>query len=95
MDKVNKKQLKKIKKFIKKQWKIEVDIKLSDTLINLSERIAIKMENCSLQDAYKKWIISPKLHLPGWICVCLVSEFIDNLSLINQNNTVKEMFDKM
>lgn len=87
------KLLKKLKKFIKKEWKIKnIDIRLDDTIINVAERIVMKSENCNLQEAYSKWIISNKLHLPGWVAMYIVDEFteIDN---VNQNNTIRELFD--
>ncbi len=86
------KMLKKLKKYIKKEWKIKyIDIKLEDTIISLAERITMKSENCNLQDAYKKWILEPRFHLPGWIAFFIVSEFNDP-NKINQENTIKELF---
>lgn len=45
---------KKLKKFIKKHWKVKVDVNLDDTIISLAEEIVMKSENCSLQEAYDK-----------------------------------------
>lgn len=68
-------KIKQLKKFVKKEWDIEIDIKPEDTLISIAERIVIRSENCSIQDAYKKWIIKENMHLPGWICFIIAEYF--------------------
>jgi len=89
------KLLKKLKKVIKKEWGIDyIDIKLDDKTINVAERVIMKSENCNLEEAYKKWIIKPDFHLPGWASFIIVSEFTDS-SDINQNSTIKEIFDEI
>jgi hypothetical protein len=70
------KQIKLLQKYIQKEYGLKwFSIKENDTLINISERIAIKTENCTVDEAYKKWIINPSLHLPGWICNFLILDF--------------------
>lgn len=90
-----KKLLKKLKRYIKKEWNIKfIDIKPDDTLLNIAERIVLKSENCNLEEAYEKWIISPKLHLPGWVSFCIAEEFVE-IDQANQNTTIKELFDEV
>jgi len=90
-----KKMLKKMRKYIQKEFDINyIDLKLDDKLINVAERIVIKSENCNLEEAYKKWILSPNLHLPGWISFYIADEFT-NREKVNKEDTLKEIFDKM
>lgn len=84
---------KKLKKFIKKHWKVKVDVNLDDTIISLAEEIVMKSENCSLQEAYDKWIIKPNLHLPGWVSIYIVDEFCE-VDKVTQNDTIRALFDK-
>lgn len=88
-----KKMLKKLQKFIRKQWNIDyIDIRLDDKIVNVAERVIMKSERCNLEEAYKKWIIKPEFHLPGWTSFIIVSEFTTS-SDINQNSTIKDLFD--
>lgn len=93
MKKYNK-MLKKLKKFIKKEYGIkDMDVGLNDPIIAIAERIVMRSEKCDLGQAYSMWIEDPKLHLPGWISVAIATEICDDISSINQNSTIKELFD--
>jgi len=86
------KLLKKLKKFIKKEWDIpDMHIKANDTLISIAERIVIRSENCSLEDAYKKWIFKPEFHLPGWVCMYITEEFVKDTEGINPEMKIIEI----
>lgn len=86
--------LKKLKRFIKKEYGIkDMDIRLHDPIITVAERIIMRSEKCNLEQAYSMWIEDPKLHLPGWVSVAIATELCDNISSINQNSTIKELFD--
>lgn len=88
------KLLKKLKKYIKKEWKIKkLEISLDDRIIDIAEKIAMIDEGCTKEEVYKKWILKPNLYLPGWISFFISSQFTDSTE-INQNSTIREMFDK-
>lgn len=87
--------LKKLKRFVKKEYGIRnMDIRLDDSIITVAERIIMKTENCNLEQAYGMWLAEPKLHLPGWVTLNIASEFCSDMSKINQNSTIKDMFDE-
>lgn len=90
------KMLKKLKKIIRKDTGVkDIDISLDDTISNVAERVVMKAENCSLEEAYEMYIggiSGSSLHLPGWAAISFVIEFCD-LDKVTQNSTIKEMFD--
>lgn len=89
------KMFKQLKKIIKKEWNIDyIDIKLTDPILQLAERIGMKYENCSLPELYSKWILREDLKYVGWISFYLVSEFSELYTdKIIQAKTVQELFD--
>lgn len=96
MKKYNK-MLKKLNKVIKKEFGIKnMDVRLDDSIVSVAERIAMRIENCNLEQVYDMRIGSVHgmdLHLPGWVAIAFVIEFCD-LHKVNQNSTIKEMFDE-
>jgi len=88
-----KRLLKKLKKYVKREWKVNIDIDENEKIIQLAEKIVMKSENCDREEAYSKWILREDLHLPGWTAVYIIQEFVDDG--ITANNTIGEMIDEV
>jgi len=86
-----KRLLKKLKKYVKREWKVNIDIDENEKIIQLAEKVVMISENCSKKEAYQKWILREDLHLPGWVSVYIIQEFVDKG--ITANNTIGEMID--
>lgn len=86
-----KKILKKLKKYVKKEWRVNIDIDENERIIQLAEKIVMKSENCDKDEAYNKWILRPDLHLPGWVSVYIIQEFVEDG--VTSKNTIGEMID--
>lgn len=98
---MEKKLLKKLQKYVKKEWDVKITIKPEDTLIKLSELIAIKKENCCYDEIYQKWIIQPQYKLPYWICVTTITGFLlymksnKSPNVFNKDTTIEELLKEI
>ena len=91
-DKLLNKKMKKIKKYVKKEWNIDhITIKPEDTLINVAERVAMISEDCNLEEVYKKWILRNNMHLPGWIAYIIALDNSKRPDKVDLNTQMRDL----
>ena len=85
---------KKLKKIIKNNWGVPYKQLPKDVpLITLTEDVACKSENITVEEAYKMFIGNENLHLPGLIAFYIIDEMGINPSNVNASMTLRELFD--
>lgn len=86
--------MKRLKKFIRKQWGIKVeDINKDFPLIALAEQIAMLSENCTKEQVYKMYVGNQTLHLPGLISIMIADEMGWDLRKVNARMTLRELLE--
>ena len=79
------------KKYVKKNWNVNINVKEEWKIKELSEYIVMQSEHCTKEDAYSKWIGSETLHLPFWTCYDIINCFPMKFNLNLDVNTQKEI----
>lgn len=82
---------KKLKKYVKKEWEVNIDIHPQETLKSLAEKIVTKREGCTVEEAWEKTIEGTKL--PFWVILGFVMDF--NLEEYSDDLKIEEMIKRM
>jgi len=84
-----------LKNIIKENWGLVYgDIDQSLPLIRLSEEIACKSENCTVEEAYNFYIDNPTLHLPGLIAFYIIDELGYDVKKVNAYMRISDIFSQ-
>lgn len=88
------KELKKFKKFVKKEWDIDIEAELQETLLQIAEKIVMTVENCDKKAAYNMYVGTSLFHYPGWVAIDLVECYYIDIKKLKGNNTLQDLFDE-